>query len=99
MAKVSHPYAGAPKKKPTLKHRPAIWECMLGTVYAMNDDREVKYFDYDWDAARAFAGVDESGRDPRVFKNTRRVSWTEYSAYDAKEPPLKRTMLWIKDPA
>lgn len=63
----TNPFAGAVKKKPTLKHRHAIWECMLGTVYARNAAGEVKYFDYDWDGARAFAGVD-TGTDLRLAK-------------------------------
>ena len=69
-------YAGVLARimKPTQKHRPAIWEAMLGTVYAMNDAGEVKYFDYKWDEAAIFAGlggltvVDE--RDPRVWTAT-----------------------------
>ena len=64
-------------KKPTLKHRPALWENMLGTVYAMNDEGEVKYFDYDWDAAKEFAGIHWK-RDPRVFKNGYRKGWSDY---------------------
>lgn len=59
------------KAKPTIKHRPAIWECMLGTVYAMNDAGEIRYFDYKWDEAVAFAGVTPE-RDPRTAKLGRR---------------------------
>lgn len=61
------PFDGATRRPPTNKHRPAIWECMLGTVYAMDDQGEVRYFDYRWDEARAFAGVSPD-RDPRVAK-------------------------------
>ena len=57
------------KANPTRKHRAAIWECMLGTVYAMNDAGEVRYFDYKWDEAVAFAGVTPE-RDPRTAKPT-----------------------------
>ena len=60
---VSHPFAGG-KKKPniTLKHRRLIWECMLGTVYALDPldkdiNRTEKYFDYDYAAARLHAKV------------------------------------------
>lgn len=63
----THPFHGARRMKPTLKHRPAIWECMLGTVFARNAAGQVKYFDYDWDAARAFAGITPES-DPRVYK-------------------------------
>jgi len=65
----THPFAGARKMRPTQKHRPAIWECMLGTVYARNAAGEVRYFDYKWDDARAFAGVDLEGADPRLHRN------------------------------
>lgn len=54
------------KMKPTQHHRPAMWENMLGTVYAFNGV-EVAYFDYDWDAAAEFAGITPD-RDPRVWK-------------------------------
>lgn len=68
--KVRNPFAGARKMKPTLKHRPAIWEAILGTVYASNGI-EVRYFDYRWDEARAFAGVDQPGADPRLARAKR----------------------------
>jgi hypothetical protein len=63
----THPFTGAVKKKPTLKHRPAIWECMLGTVYARNELGETKYFHYDWDDARDWAGV-TTGADLRLWR-------------------------------
>lgn len=69
---VTHPFAGARKMKPTQKHRPAIWEAMLGTVYACNDEGQVRYFDYDWDAAREFAGVAPE-RDLRVWRQDHTV--------------------------
>jgi hypothetical protein len=62
------PFDGSKKQKPTTKHRPAIWEDMLGTVAAMNDAGKVQHFDYDYKAARAFAGVDEPDRDLRLWK-------------------------------
>lgn len=57
------------KMKPTLKHRIALRECMLGTVYAVDDRGVEKYFDYDWEAAHRHAGIDQTGRDPRLAKN------------------------------
>jgi hypothetical protein len=58
----THPFHGGVKKASyTLRHRPLVWECMLGAVYAMKPgDAEAKYFDYNWDAARKHAGVDEA---------------------------------------
>ena len=56
---VTHPYAGGVKKATyTKKHRPLIWECMLGTVYAMKPGaNEPDYFDYKWEEARIHALV------------------------------------------
>lgn len=64
----THPFTGARKMKPTQKHRHAIWECMLGTVYAWNAEGGTKYFDYDWDGAREYAGVTAES-DPRLYRS------------------------------
>jgi len=89
----NHPFEGATRRPPTLKHRPAIWECMLGTVYAQNDAGEVQYFDYRWDDARAFAGVTPE-RDPRVAKaNSASNGWSVWAL-----PHLlnrRQTALWL----
>jgi len=53
------------KMKPTKKHRAAIWECALGTVFAVNPKGEIRYFDYDWDKAKEFA---ELGDDLRIYR-------------------------------
>jgi len=78
--------------KPTLKHRPAIWECMLGTVYAMNNERDIRYFDYKWEDAIKFAGIAKE-RDIRIYRVKERVSWgsPEY----ASEPSVGRMVVWI----
>ncbi len=59
MNKVEHPFKGGVKKGSyTKKHRPLVWENMLGTVYAMRPgEREAQYFDYNWDDARVHAMV------------------------------------------
>jgi hypothetical protein len=66
----THPFAGGRKALPTERHSPVIWECMLGTVYARNPDGEVRYFDYRWDEARAFAfgDIDPADLDLRIAK-------------------------------
>jgi hypothetical protein len=51
---------------PTKSHRPALWENMLGTVYAMNSSRKVRYFDYDYAAAMDWIGTQV--HDVRVSK-------------------------------
>ena len=70
---MNSPFAAAhPRKmKPTLKHRPALWENMLGTVWARNDAGETRYFDYDWQAALDFCGALEEDRDPRMHRHPR----------------------------
>ena len=80
--------------KPTKGHRAALWENMLGTVWAVNDAGEVKFFDYDLRGARAFAGVKES-RDPRVSRHPypgQRV----HNGPDYAQPTNKQLILWIK---
>ena len=54
------------KKKNTKNHRPAMWEGILATVYAMNSKKEIKYFDYKYEEAKKFA---ELGDDLRVWKS------------------------------
>lgn len=46
----------ARRLQPTKAHRAAVWENMLGTIYAANPVGEVRYFDYDYAAAIAFVG-------------------------------------------
>lgn len=77
------------KMRPTQKHRPAIWECMLGTVYA-SDGKKVKYFDYGYEAALRYAGV-AAGSDPRLYK----VDGTVSRAWAGSEPSKGRLVLWI----
>jgi hypothetical protein len=80
----------AKKMKPTKKHRPAMWECMLGTVYAQNDTGEIKYFDYKWEDAKTFAGI-SSDRDPRVFKTDKNMNYE--MRYEL--PSKGNLVLWI----
>ena len=90
-------------KRPTKSHRPAVWEVMLGTVRAMNEDGEVKYFDYDHDGALRFAGiVDEDGnevegRDLRLCKLTPSLRDSQRRHYvRGKGPGVNRVVLWVK---
>lgn len=55
------------KMKPTKAHRLAMWECMLGTVYARDEQGAVAYFDYNYTAAAKHAGI-EHAQDIRIFK-------------------------------
>lgn len=86
----------AKEANPTQKHRPAIWECMLGTVYALNDKGEVKYFDYDHEGAKEWAGIDDS-RDLRL-KRYMQTRWFQFAwpHYPQPEPSGRTLVLWIK---
>ena len=79
---------GVRKMKPTKKHRPALWEGILGTVHAYNGIEE-KYFDYDYEAALKFAGVNYD-RDPRLHKV---IEPTRYNG--DVTPPNNKLILWI----
>lgn len=86
----------APAGAPTRRHRPAVWEAMLGTVYAMNAAREVRYFDYDHAAAVEFAGLGDDvrwGKRPKAWGPCR---WARSGATEA-EPGFKLA-LWTIDP-
>jgi hypothetical protein len=80
---------------PTRNHRPAVWECMLGTVYALNDAGECRYFDYDHAAALAFAGVDVKA-DNRSHRVTRLLNF-QYVKSGAIEgnPNVGKLVLWV----
>ena len=48
-------WAGAKETKGyTQKHRPLLWENMLGTVRAVNPEGKEQYFDYDYESAHAY---------------------------------------------
>lgn len=85
------------KMKPTLRHRPALWENMLGTLFAMNAEGECRYFDYDYEAAIEFSGVDPTNAtgDNRIYRVTpdRRYSYVR-SGDDFANPRLKKLVLW-----
>jgi len=73
-----HPFKGARKMKPTRAHRRAIQEVLLSTVEAWNAEGVRKYFDYDWDGARAYAGLDLPDADPRVWRENKHQRYTLY---------------------
>jgi len=88
-------YRGIParKMKPTKRHRPAVWEGILGAVYAMNAQRQTRYFDYDWPGALQWAGYSEDN-DPRVWRFDQHV---RYADDPLDNPTRGRLVLWLKD--
>lgn len=85
-----HPFKGGRKAVPTKRHKPVIWECILGTVYAANPAGEVKYFDYDWDGAREWAAITPDS-DLRVAKMPRD---RRYRYYGDAGPSVFQLILW-----
>ena len=55
------------RMKPTQNHYPVMWECILGTVYAVNPEGEIRYFDYDKEAAREYIGFGDHD-DVRIWR-------------------------------
>lgn len=90
-------FIGVPcrKMQPTLKHRPALWECMLGTVYAMNEQGVTRYFDYDWKAAIKWAGISDTS-DARLARHKRRVTFSR-TGDSIDEPSFNKLVLWVID--
>jgi hypothetical protein len=63
---------------------------MLGTVYAMDPDtKAVRYFDYDYDAARAYAKIDNA-TDLRISRNKRSVAYS----VTGENPYVGQIALW-----
>ena len=82
------------KKQPTLKHRLAIVPGILGTVYGVNAEGEARYFDYDREAAYAFAGLTADSVDVRYAKPRGRYSYVRSGATDANPRPGTKC-LWV----
>lgn len=54
--------AGARRLAPTRRHRAVLWENMFGTVYAVDPNGRVEYFDYNYAAAMRHVGPVEDVR-------------------------------------
>jgi len=61
----------ARRMRPTQQHRPALWENMLGTVYAADAQRDVRYCDYRYNEAVAHVGAH---RDVRCWRLSHSIS-------------------------
>lgn len=83
------------QRPPTRGHRPAVWECTLGTVYALNEAGECRFFDYDHQAALAFAGV-VPGADNRLHPITKLLNFNYVKTGPAgSNPNLGQTVMWV----
>jgi len=83
----------AHKAPPTKKHVPAIWEGLLGTVYAQSPDGVVRYFDYNYEAARAWAGLSTAAA-PSVDIRCGRSP----SRWGSEGPRRGQIALWVRWP-
>jgi len=73
-SKIRNPFEGGRKAASvTQRHVPLIWENMLGTIYARSPAGKTEYFDYDYDAAHAFAEVSKCS-DLRIAKAPRTMN-------------------------
>lgn len=86
--------ARARRRRPTRQHRPGLWENMLGTVYAMNRDGEVRYFDYDYADAVRFVGDVDDVRTARYDRYVGRMAG-KWSAFD--RPRVGQLVWYVKD--
>ena len=88
------------KRKPTLKHRPILTFGILGTVYGISPEGEVRYFDYDWDVALEFAGVTDTSLDELDFRlgaPGRDINLPEYSMWHPeRQIGAKQKAWWVK---
>lgn len=86
-------FLGTPARKmnPTKSHRPAVWEGILGTVFA-TDGETIQYFDYDHKGAMAFAGVTPDA-DPRVAKFSGEVAYPGLE--EGRRPSKGQKTLWV----
>lgn len=86
-------FLGTPARtmNPTKAHRPAVWEGILGAVYA-TDGETVQYFDYDHKGALEFAGVTDDA-DPRVSKYAGKVAYR--GLVEGRRPSKGQKILWV----
>jgi hypothetical protein len=69
---------------------------MLGTVYALNGEGECRYFDYDYEGARQFAGI-TGATEARVYRVNRDLDrgYVRSGATHANPRP-NQVVLWIQ---
>jgi hypothetical protein len=81
-------------RKPTSKHRLAIVPGLFGTAYGVNAEGEARFFDYDREAAYAFAGVSSDSVDVRRAKRPGRFQYVTSGAREANPGP-NDLCLWV----
>jgi len=94
---MSNPLALGRRARPTRAHRLALWEVLLGTVAAQSPTGDVRYFDSDWTAALAFAGITDetrSGLDLRTARVTREHPMDDRVLL----PRVGQLALWARTP-
>lgn len=86
----------------TQKHKPLIWEAMLGTVNARSPEGHIKNFDYDYEGAHAHA-QSQGHSDLRIAKAPQTYNWRGRGTPEdsvSGGPRKGQTALWgIPDPS
>lgn len=67
--------------RPTRRHQPVLTFGILGTVYGISPTGEVKYFDYDWDAAIEWADLEREDTDLRFAPAPRAYTLPGYDMW------------------
>ncbi|MHA1253612.1 MAG: hypothetical protein ACTSRP_26800 [Candidatus Helarchaeota archaeon] len=70
--------------KPTKNHVPVIWECMLGTIFAV-DGKVIRYVGYNYDLAKKYVLANCS--DFRIWR------YKQHNNSDIK-PRYNQLVLW-----
>lgn len=91
-----NPMSLGERKRPTKKHKAAVWEGILGAVYAADPAGNVRYFDMDWNAALEYAQVDGEDADLRVYryKQGRDRVGVRVGPYGTDGPRNGQLVLW-----
>lgn len=84
-----------PERRPTRRHRLALAPGILSTVYGVNAAGEARYFDYDYAAAYAYAGV-TADADPRRSRPTEAAQYVHSGATEANPGP-RTVCVWVRE--
>jgi hypothetical protein len=79
--------------RPTRRHRLAIVPGILGTVYGVDSAGRARFFDYDYEAAAAYAGV-TAAADPRSAQPRERAQFIRSGAAGAN-PGIRTRCVWV----
>lgn len=94
---MSNPLTLGRRARPTRAHRLALWEVLLGTVAAQSPTGDVRYFNTNWTAALAFAGITDETRSGLDLR-TARVAREQVTDDRVMLPRVGQLALWARTP-